>query len=361
MQLTPLLQQLERRIIQMAAGSSPDITESVPPDRLTTFLNDVLGGFHPARVESHIAGFSNVTCFVYRDGNEYVLRRPPAGLLLPTAHDVVREHRFLNALHPTAARVPRPIAVCEDPEVIGAPFYLMERKHGFVIRDELPEVFSDPGDRRRIGLEMTDTLAELHSVDWQATGLRGKAEGYLDRQINRWSSQADLTVGKVRNLPGLQEVTDWLKSNKPGESDSTVVHGDYKLDNVMFASELPVQLISMFDWEMATIGDPLADLGWLMNMWGKPPGWQEDDPLPTTALPGFAARDELAARYAEKSGRRMEHFSWYQVMATWKLLLILEGLYVHYMTGTASNPDSARFEIQVPTLVRRAQLLIDET
>jgi len=327
--------------------------------RLGDFLDATFGGHAETRVEAHVAGFSNVTCFVFRDDAEYVLRRPPAGPLLPTAHDVAREYRFLKALHETAARVPRPFVLCEDLEVIGAPFYLMERKRGFVLRAELPAALDNPGDRRRIGFELIDTLAELHGVDWRAAGIEGRSEGYLDRQLARWRSQADLTVGKVRELPGLQEVTDWLAARKPAESEATVVHGDFKLDNVMFAPESPARLIAIFDWEMAAIGDPLADLGWLLHTWGRPDGWREGDPLPLTAQPGFATRDELSARYAERTGRRMEYFDWYHVLALWKLALILEGLYVHYKTGTASNPESGRFEFQVPDLIRRAHFLME--
>jgi aminoglycoside phosphotransferase (APT) family kinase protein len=333
--------------------------EIVDPRKLTAFLNAKLGGNHETTVEKHVAGFSNETFFVYRDGKEYVLRRPPRGPVLPTAHDVAREHRFLNALYGTKARVPRPVVLCEDLDVIGAPFYLMERMRGHVIRAEVPAPFDSPEDRHRIGLEMVDALAELHSVDWQAAGLTGKSEGFLDRQLHRWRSQAELTVGKVRDLPDLHAVSTWLAENKPESGPPTVVHGDYKLDNVMYAEKAPVQLIAIFDWEMATLGDPLADLGWLMHTWGKPDLFEEGEELPVTAQPGFATRQELADRYGEKTGREMKNFQFYHVMALWKMAIILEGLYVGYRNGTASNPAAAEFEIRVPRLVRRAQYLID--
>jgi len=337
------------------------MSQLVDEQKLGQFLNEALGGSEPTRVEKHIAGFSNETFFVYRGDEEYVLRRPPRGPLLPTAHDVAREYRFLKALHGSAARVPRPVVLCEDAEIIGAPFYLMERKRGVVIRAELPEALSSLDDRRRIGFEMVDALAEMHSVDWRAARLEGKSEGFLDRQLRRWSSQADLSVGKVRDLPQLEAVTKWLREHKPEETHSTVVHGGYKLDNVMFAAASPARLIAIFDWEMATIGDPLADLGWLMHTWGRPDGMLDNEPLPLTAMEGFPTRDELAARYAEKTGRTMENFNFYHVMALWKLAIILEGLYVHYKTGTASNPGAADFEIRVPRLIERAQYLIDRS
>ncbi|MCZ6887588.1 MAG: phosphotransferase family protein, partial [Gammaproteobacteria bacterium] len=209
------------------------------PGALGEYLDTALDGAAETRVEAHIAGFSNVTCFVHRNGEEYVLRRPPAGPLLPTAHDVAREHRFLAALDGTKARVPRPLLLCEDEDVIGAPFYLMQRVHGHVIRAELPDALSSEAERRRIGFEMIDALAEIHDVDWRAVGLKGRADAYLDRQLRRWNRQAALTVGKVRELPDLGEVGDWLGEHKPTSSDVTVVHGDFKLDNVMFAPEAP--------------------------------------------------------------------------------------------------------------------------
>lgn len=328
--------------------------------QLGRFLDTALGSGPTTRVEKHTAGFSNETFFVYRGQEQYVLRRPPRGPLLPTAHDVAREYRFLAALHGTAARVPRPLVLCDDLDVIGAPFYLMERKQGLVLRAELPSELASLEDRRQIGLEMIDALAEMHGVDWRAAGLTGKTTGFLDRQLKRWSSQAELTVGKVRLLPELDRVTAWLRTAKPDEADATVVHGDYKLDNVMFDQQSPARLIAIFDWEMATIGDPLADLGWLMHTWGRPDGAAEGEQLPITAMEGFPTREELAERYADRTGRTMEHFAFYHVMALWKLAIILEGLYVHYKTGTASNPGAAEFEFRVPRLIERALRLINK-
>jgi len=336
--------------------TTPEIVNAA---KLSRYLNEQLGGDLETTVEKHVAGFSNETFYVFRGGQEYVLRRPPRGPILPTAHDVAREYRFLKALSGTATRVPKPLVLCEDLDIIGAPFYIMERKHGVVIRRELPAALDTPEQRRLIGLETIDALAEMHSVDWEKAGLTGKSQGFLDRQLHRWQSQAELTVGKVRDLPELAEVTRWLVQNKPVSSEATVVHGDYKLDNVMFAADAPARLITIFDWEMATIGDPLADLGWLMHTWGRPDIVEEGVELPVTALPGFPTREELSERYAEITGREMKNFHFYHVMALWKLALILEGLYVHYKEGTASNPGAADFEFRVPMLLKRAQLLIE--
>ena len=337
-----------------------DTSAIVDASRLGAYLDRVLGG-PPAEttVAKHVAGFSNETFYVQRGGQEYVLRRPPRGPLLPTAHDVEREFRFLSALADTPVRAPRPVHLCTDASVIGAPFYLMERKHGVVIRKELPPQFEPLEERRRIGEEMIDALVEMHSVDWRAVGLTGRPEGYIERQLRRWQSQADLTVGKVRDLPGLHEIGDWLRRHTPASTESTIVHGDFKLDNVMFSAEAPARLVAIFDWEMATIGDPLADLGWLMHSWGMPDPAVEGEELPITAMPGFPSRDEMAARYAAKTGREMKDFHFYHVLALWKLAIIVEGLYVHYRQGTASNPGAAEFEVRVPRLIQRAHILME--
>jgi aminoglycoside phosphotransferase (APT) family kinase protein len=290
------------------------------------------------------------------------MRRPPAGPLLPTAHDVVREYRFLAALH-GRARVPRPLAVCEDLSVIGAPFYLMERTRGIVIRTEIPAAYDDPAGRRRIAEEMIDALVELHAVDWRAAGLTGRDSGYVQRQVERWSSQWELTRPRTRELAGLDTVTAWVRAKMPADLPHTVVHGDYKLDNVMFAAEAP-RLIAIFDWEMATIGDPLADLGYLVNGWvadEPPPGFEHYPRVSAglTELEGFPTVDELMARYEAKSGRSMSQLLFYRILARYKLIVILEGLYMHYLEGAAANPAAADFEWRVPMMVASALRLIE--
>ncbi len=323
---------------------------------------NVPGSSGPFSVEKHVAGFSNETFYVTRGASRWVLRRPPRGPLLPTAHDVVREYRYLSALH-GRARVPRPVAVCEDNSVIGAPFYLMERSEGVVIRTEMPAAYDTPAGRRRVSEEIIDALVELHDVDWRAAGLTGKGESYLPRQVERWSKQWELTQPRTRALAGLDAATEWLRSRTPEAGDVSVVHGDYKLDNVMFANGEP-RLIAIFDWEMATIGDPLADLGWILSGWGDPgdpPGTRAMNEGPrVTDLEGFPSVAEMAAMYEQKSGRSMKHFAFYHVLAVYKLAIILEGLYMHYIEKTASNPASAQFEWYVPVLVDRMHRLMEE-
>ncbi|WP_322796580.1 phosphotransferase family protein [Tepidiforma sp.] len=340
------------------------ISELIDVAALERFINEQVPGERgPIQVQKHVAGFSNETFYVSRGEQQWVLRRPPRGPLLPTAHDVVREYRYLSALW-GRARVPRPVAVCEDTSVIGAPFYLMERLDGVVIRGEVPAAYDTPEGRRKLAEELVDGLVELHAVDWQAAGLTGKGETYLSRQIERWAKQWELTRPRTRELPGLDSVTDWLRARLPAEADVSVVHGDYKLDNTIFAKDAP-RLLGILDWEMATIGDPLADLGWLLSTWGDPgdpPGTRrfQEERAVLTAADGFPSREEMAALYEARSGRSMKHFAFYSVLAVYKMAVILEGLYMHYLEKTASNPGAADFEWYVPVLIDRMHRLMGE-
>jgi aminoglycoside phosphotransferase (APT) family kinase protein len=316
-------------------------------------------------IEKHEAGYSNETFYVSWGTNRWVMRRPPRGNILPTAHDVLREYRVLSALAPLGVRVPRPVVACEDPSIIGAPFYLMERVEGVVIRDFLPPECAALADRRRIGEELIDALVELHAVDWRSTALAGmgKPQGFLQRQLRRWTGQLELTLPRTRVLPGIDEVTQWLQKHLPPQSGATLVHGDYKLDNVMFAARPPATLVAIFDWEMATLGDPLADVGWVLSFWGPTGDPPEPEPKGSnyiTEQAGFLSREEMATRYEEKSGRRMTHFPFYHCFAVWKVTIILEGLYRHYLEGTAANPKAAEFEWKVPQLVDRAHRIMAE-
>jgi aminoglycoside phosphotransferase (APT) family kinase protein len=331
--------------------------------KLETFLREKL----PAQdgeltAEKHQAGFSNETFYVSWGPEQWVLRRPPRGDILPTAHDMLREYRVLSGLAATGVRVPRPVVACEDLAVIGVPFYVMERINGVVIREQLPPEFAAMADRKRIGEELIDALVELHAVKWQETSLAtlGKPQGFLQRQLRRWAGQLELTLPRTRPLPGLQEVSEWLTAHLPEQSATSIVHGDYKLDNVMFTPQ-PAKLVAIFDWEMATLGDPLADLGWVMTYWGPtgdPPEPEPKESNHITSQPGFYSREELVARYEEKTGRTMKHFAFYHCLAVWKLAIILEGLYRHYIEGTASNPKANEFEWKVPQLVDRAHRIM---
>jgi aminoglycoside phosphotransferase (APT) family kinase protein len=339
-----------------------DLEPLVDPLALDRFLRAHLPdakGAGSIEIERHLAGHSNETFIIRLEGQEWILRRPPRGAFLPTAHDVAREYRVLSALSGTGVPAPRPLLLCEDPSVIGAPFYLMERVEGVVIRDTLPEAFvGDVASRRAIGDELVDALVELHAVDWRAVGLEGfgKASGYLERQVKRWKGQLALTEPLTRPLPDLHRVGAWLEDHLPPSGGLTIVHGDYKLDNVAFRPEPPARLVAIFDWEMATLGDPLADVGWMLSFWrtAEDPSRPIPDEQTVTGLPGFQPRDELLARYQSRSGRQVGDLVLYMALATWKLAILLEGSYARHLAGLTDDPFFARLDEAVPALASMA-------
>lgn len=311
----------------------------------------------PLSVRKHEAGYSNETFYVDCGPHRWVLRRPPWGELLPTSHDVLREWRAISALYPLGVRVPKPIVACEDPSVIRAPFYLMERVEGCVLRHSLPPSLDAPRQRHRTAEELIDALVELHGVDWKGAGLEGlgRPEGYLERQVRRWARQLELTRVRTRPLPGIDEVTQWLRDHIPESAPTTVVHGDYKLDNVMYAREAPAQLLAILDWEMATLGDPLADVGYCLAFWGlwETEGFSLNELNRLTQREGFPSREEMVALYEQKSGRPVRSLPFYLCLAIWKLAIIAEGLYALHLEGRAPNPRTGEVAEFVPALIRR--------
>jgi aminoglycoside phosphotransferase (APT) family kinase protein len=297
-------------------------------------------------------GHSNVT-FALSTG--MVLRRPPRGPLPPSAHDVLREARLLRALAPTPARVPAVLAVCDDPAVIGAPFYVMELVQGDVVTTALPEPLDNPAERARIADELIDALVEVHAVDWRELGLEGfgKPTGYLERQLRRFLGLWE--HNRTRELPQVEQVADWLRANMPASPPATIVHGDYRLGNTMLAPGAPARLIAIFDWEMATIGDPLADVGYMMIHWTQPDDQVGSFSLQSvSSLPGFPSRQELVARYEERSGRAVHSLNWYVALALWKAIVFMEGNYKRAITGATDDPYLKSFGEGVVELAERA-------
>jgi aminoglycoside phosphotransferase (APT) family kinase protein len=338
---------------------SDSLPPLVDPDALARYLDAALpeSAGQPLAVERIWGGHSNETFYITRGERRMVLRRPPRGPLLPTAHDVAREYRVLRGLIQTHVPVPRPLLLCEDTSVLGAPFYLMERVEGVVIRDTLPPAYAaDEAARFGLGIELVDRLADLHAVDYTGIGLGdlGKPAGYLERQLKRWTGQLD--ASRNRPLPDLDAVTDWLRANLPESPPGTIVHGDYRLDNAMYAPEPPARIVALFDWEMATLGDPLADLGYLLSFWREPndPATALDVAWRITSLPGFPTRAQLVARYAERTGRQMTHVPFYVALAMWKLAILLEGSYKRHLAGTTDDPFFATLGEGIPTLARGA-------
>jgi len=326
-------------------------------DPLVEFLDAAGLGRGALGVQPVGEGHSNVTYLIEREGAELILRRPPRPPLPPSAHDVLREARLLRALQDTPARAPAVLAVCEDPGVIGCPFYVMERVRGEVMTQSVPAALDTPGHRHAIGEQLIDALVEVHAVDWRAAGLEGfgKPSGYTERQVRRFLGLWE--INQTREIPEVEEIGQWLGDNLPQSGPATIVHGDFRLGNTMYASQPPPRLVAIFDWEMATIGDPLADVGYLCALWT-----QEGDAVgglfelgKVTRAPGFPTREELIARYQERSGRSVGDMRWYTTLALWKSIVFMEGNYKRAVTGTTDDPFLKQFGEGVLELARRAR------
>ncbi|MEA2279296.1 MAG: hypothetical protein QOC78_4256 [Solirubrobacteraceae bacterium] len=339
-------------------GAANDREPLLVLEPLRAFLDEHGLGTGELDISAVGEGHSNVTFLVRRDGADLVLRRPPRGPLPPSAHDVLREAQVMRALE-GHVRVPRIPAVCDDTSVIGVPFFVMERVDGHVITGEVPPALDSIGDRRRMGEELVDALVEVHAVDWRACGLErlGKPTGYLERQVRRFLGLWE--HNRTRELPTVESVARWLTDNLPESPPATVVHGDYRLGNTMIGPEPPARLAAIFDWEMATIGDPLADLGYLAATWID----RHDPPLGrfelsrVTREEGFPLREELVARYEELSGRSVTDLRWYRTLALWKSIVFMEGNYKRAAAGTTDDPYLKDFGEGVVELADRAQAL----
>ena len=296
-------------------------------------------------------GRSNVTYVVERGSVRFVLRRPPRPPWPPSAHDVIREARILRALRATV-RVPLVYATCDDDSVIGAPFYVMELIEGDVITDNVPSGL----DRRATAESLVESLVELHATDLSLTGLAGlgRPEGYLERQVKRFQSTWE--HNKTRDIPEIDAVGVWLDDNRPRSPAATLVHGDYRLGNVVIREN---RVVGILDWEMATTGDPLADLGYLCAMWSDPADGPPAmfEPSPATRQNGFLRRDAIVALYEELSGRNMTDIRWYQTLALWKAAVFMEGNVSRAVSGASDDIFLAAFGDGVVQLARRAEAL----
>ncbi len=330
---------------------------------LRAYLTETIGPADAFTVEHLGEGHSNETLVIEWGDRDLVLRRPPAGETAQTAHDVLREHRIISALESTAVPTPTPVAACEDAAVIGSEFYLMDRLDGIVIRNEEPDRFAEPDRRRRVAEELIDTLAAIHTVDYEAAGLGdlGKPEGFLDRQVDRWSRQfnwAYETTESDRPVPHIEEIGSWLEANVPTTSEHALVHGDYKLDNVMYGPSAEPELIAVMDWEISTLGDPLRDIGWLLCFWDLDP--LIEDLMPTFLdREGYPDRDELLARYERQSGIEVVDLDFYVVLGLYMLTAVCEMFYARYLNGNSDDPLYPQMETTVPEITRRAKAIID--
>jgi len=338
----------------------------VDEDALAAYLRETLGPADGLAVEYHQAGHSNETLFVDWGDRELVLRRPPAGEHASAAHEVLREHRVMAALADTAVPLPAMVAACEDESVIGSEFYLMERLEGDVIRDDEPERFASPDGRRELSERFVETLAAIHTLDPAAVGLDdlGHPDGYTARQVERWTAQLEWAMdvtAEDRPVPALREVADWLADNVPAVGTHTLVHGDYKLDNVMFGPGLPPEIVGVFDWEMCTRGDPLMDLGWLLAAWPDPKDPERDTPIGSDveAREGYPTRLELLDRYEDLTGIAFDHARFYWAFGVFKSAGACEMMYRRYLEGNAEDPAYPLMEDYVPAEADRAMAIIE--
>lgn len=305
-------------------------------------------------------GHANLTYLIRFGETEYVLRRPPLGPIAPSAHDMKREHHVLAALYERFPLAPRSFLLCTDPAIIGAEFQVMERRNGIVIRRAMPERFNDPATCRRVGDMLVDRLAEFHAIKPADVGLGdwGKPDGFIARQcegwIKRWNAAKDREYGYA------EPFIAWLRANLPNAGDVTLVHNDYKLDNVLVASDDPARMVAMLDWDMCTRGDPLVDLGYLLDYWTQAdddPSWASAAAMPTSE-PGFPTRAEAAQRYATITGRDLSELHWYVMLNLFRTIVILAQIYRRYLGGQTQDARFANFGERIAGLFEKARAMV---
>ena len=346
--------------------------EQLDWDALSSFvrekLSDVLGEEFDAgeavTVEQFAGGHSNLTYLLRFGRREFVMRRPPFGPVPPKAHDMAREFHILEAIHPVFPLAPRPFLLCEDPEVIGSTFYLMERRRGLVVRNvEPPELAGRPAERRRASAALTDALAGLHAVDIQGHGLErlGKPAGFVERQVRGWAERWHRA--QTDELPEMDALVAWLAARLPPDPARPVlVHGDYKLDNVMLDARDVGRVVGVFDWEMAAVGDPLVDLGIMLAYWVYTAGTVAGDSVDAvTDREGWFTREEILERYGSRTGLDLSRLAFYEVFAVFKIAVILQQIFFRYRRGQTDDPRFAALGPRVAWLARLAADLAEKT
>jgi aminoglycoside phosphotransferase (APT) family kinase protein len=332
--------------------------EELPVDRLEPYLlRHLAGASGPLTVDQFPHGHSNLTYLLQLGDSEWVLRRPPFGNQVKTAHDMGREYRVLSRLSPVFPPAPRPVLYCEDDSVMGAPFYVMERRRGIVLRKTCPPGLTiDPATARRLGLAAIDNLARLHSIDYQSIGLGdlGKPAGYVARQVTGWINR--WTAARTDDLPAMEQVARWLAERIPAESGAGLIHNDWKYDNLVLAPEDLTRIVAVLDWEMATLGDPLMDLGTTLGYWIEP-----GDPLPLqraamvlTNLPGSLTRRQVVERYAEQTGRPVPSAIYYWCFGLFKIAVIVQQIYARFVRGHTRDQRFSTLNEMVAVLAEQA-------
>jgi aminoglycoside phosphotransferase (APT) family kinase protein len=330
--------------------------EGVDLDALRAFFADHVAGAddRPLSAELIAGGRSNLTYGMTDDEHEWVLRRPPLGHVLPTAHDMVREYRVITALGDTDVPVPRTYALCEDNDVNGAPFYVMERVHGRILRTGEDLATLTPDEAAACSRELVEVLARIHGVDYEAVGLGdfGHPDGFMERQLRRWGQQWERS--KAEDLPAIDDLAQRLRRALPQSGPPTIVHGDYRLDNTMLANDDTGRIAAVLDWEMSTLGDPLADVGLFLLYWGQSEAQVIATGQAIDEQAGFASRDEIVELYAKESGRPVDNLDFYVVFAFYKLAIIVEGIAARYRMGKTLGEGFEHMGQMVKSLVDEA-------
>ena len=354
-----------------AALEAAELIDERPDERLDTarlepYLRAHLEGAEGTlSVRQFGGGKANLTYLLHFEKSEFVLRRPPLGPIPPGAHDMRREHRVLSVLHRCFPLAPRSLLLCEDESVIGAVFIVEERRHGFVIRDDIPPEFAGrPELNRHIGFALVDALADLHRVPPAEVGLNdlGRPEGYLERQLSGWVRRWQAAQGGEeadRAAALMQPVLDWLGRHLPQSGAAALLHNDYRLDNCLLDAADPAHIVAVLDWDMCTQGDPLADLGYVLNYWVEPgddPEWREIAAMPTWR-DGFPSRTEAIARYAARTGFDVAAIGWHQVFAAFKLAVIIQQIYIRFVRGQTQDQRFRYYYRRVLGLAAKARLL----
>ncbi len=329
--------------------------EELDLSRLQPFLLERFGHSGPVSVEQFPSGHSNLTYLVRMGGREVVLRRPPFGSKVRSAHDMAREYRVLSKLHTAYPVAPKALLYCDDPSILRAPFYLMEPIRGMILRRDPPAGISfTPETARRLSEAFVDNLARLHRLDYAAVGLAdlGKPQGYLERQVKGWIERYH--DSRTHDLPEVERISAWLTERMPGSHDTTLIHNDYKYDNVVLDPGDPTKIVGVLDWEMCTLGDPLTDLGTALAYWTDPQDpeeLQEIRSAPTT-LPGTLTRAQLVQRYAVASGRDPGDTIFYLTFARFKVAVIIQQIYYRYAQGLTQDARFAAMPERIHALLR---------
>ena len=324
---------------------------------LQAFLTGKIdGAAQGIELEQFPGGHSNLTYLLRAGGREYVLRRGPLGPVAPKAHDMAREFHILQAVHPHFAAAPNVYVLCEDTTITGGVFFLMERRRGVIVRTGIPEEFAViPDHARSLSEAFVDCLASLHEVDIERHGLvqLGKPEGFLDRQVKGWAGR--WSRAQTTPLAAMDRIIGWLESAMPTPLAATLVHNDFKLDNMMFAPRDPTRVAAVLDWEMTTVGDPLVDVGLTLCY------WQLGSVSAQPTSMGLFSRADFLARYARRTGRDLSRIDWYEVLGMFKLAVILQQIFYRYHNGQTQDPRFQHFDQRVAALVADAVTLLEKT